>query len=270
MKRRPTSMRPPPTTARQRRRVRGRALDELAKEAIDLCAWVVARCGYSPAESSRRFKWRCDEIPASIIGRGQGTSTSTDLAAHVLTIWRNDGNYLFPNGDPRPLGPRGPAPSIEALVRRVDRSLEFEDAMSYLLNTGSLRRVGTRYVPRDVMVAHPGNSASQQAHHMRALVDFLRNLDHNTKAERWEDRWFQYSADNLHVPRDQLPVFHGYARKSGGIFLMDKDTLMYRLAQARRPGEPTVPVSIGVYISQGPADRRRTKSKRTRKSASGK
>lgn len=243
----------------------GRTLDALAQEAIDRCAWVIARCGYSPSESARRFHATCEEIPRTVVTQGSGTSERTDLAAHVLTLWRQERGFVLPNGDPRPLPLRGRGPSVEALVHRIGRGLTFEGAVEYLLATRSLRRVGTCYVPRVLHVAHPARSRSQQAHHMRVFVDFLRTLDHNTSVRRAADRWFQYSADNRQVPLRVIPKLALQLRKAGRAFLDDKDILMYRLAAGRVRNEPARPLSIGIYLSQGPGRTRAKPRARPRK-----
>jgi len=233
---------------------KARSLDPLAREAIDCLASIVARCGYSPDEVWRRVKWKCDRIPKSVTAQGNGTSRTADAAAHILTLWFNERGYAFPNGEPRPLPERGPAPSIEALVQRVGANLTHDVAMKYLLDTRSLRKVESRYVPRTELVSHRGNPDSQRAHHMRTLADFLRTLEHNTQPRRSAPSWFQFAADNHEFPVSERHAFHAYMMKSGSAFLKDKDSVMYRLAQRRRPGGRTVPMTVCVYLSEGPGE----------------
>ncbi|HKT74741.1 MAG TPA: hypothetical protein VJQ47_17785 [Steroidobacteraceae bacterium] len=239
------------TAQRKNNSTATRRLDRLAGEAIDLCAWVIARCGYSPVEAAQRFTASCAKIPHSVTAQGRGTSQKTELAGHVLTLWYQESDYLLPDGEPRVLPARGPAPSIEDLVRRVGNGLTLDLAMRFLLQTGSLRETGTGFVPRDRAVLHPGNSTSQQAFHMRVFIDFLRTLDHNTRARTRERRWMQSAADNLQFPVSKLARLDTYLRKSARAFLADKDSVMHGLALTRRRGEPTVPVSIGTYMSHG-------------------
>lgn len=168
----------------------------------------------------------------------------------------------MPNGDPRPIPERGSAPSIEALVRVVGRGLTLSSAMKYLLEAKSINRVGARYVPRGPEIVHPHGSMSQSAHHMRACVGILRTLDHNLGAKAMDQRWYQYLADNFDVPVSQLPVVLSHVRKSGRAFLYEKDTFLYRLAEARKPGEPTVPVYVGAYLSLGNTKARRNQNRR--------
>ncbi|MEJ1962218.1 MAG: hypothetical protein WDO56_12000 [Gammaproteobacteria bacterium] len=186
--------------------------------------------------------------------QGNGTSRTADAAAHILTLWFNERGYAFPNGEPRPLPERGPAPSIEALVQRVGANLTVDAAMKYLLDTHSLRKVESRYIPRTELVSHRGNPDSQRAHHMRTLADFLRTLEHNTQPRRSAPSWFQFAADNHEFPVSERHAFYAYMMKSGSAFLKDKDTVMYRLAQRRRPGGRSVPMTVCVYLSEGPEE----------------
>jgi hypothetical protein len=237
---------------------RGRILDAVAQEAIDRCAWVIARCGYSPEESARRFQWTCEHIPTSVIRKGRAADPRYDLSAHILTLWSQDPNYLMPNGDLRPLRVRGPAPSIESLVRTLGGGLTIESAMKSLTSSQSLRRSGTKYIPRDSwVVAYPTNSLSQYAHHMRVFVDFLRTLEHNTRARSRSERWFQFAADNAFVPVSQIAALSRYLRKAGMTFLKDKDAMMHRMARRGKPRESTLPVSIGLYLSRPPSPKPR-------------
>ena len=244
----------------------GRRLDAVAREAIDRCAGIIARCGYSPQESARRFQQRFDRVPAAVVRRAASTSKDIDLTAHVLTLWSQEPEYLLPDGRMRPLRASGAAPSIEALVHKVGRGLTIKSALTNLLSTGSLRCEGRLYVPYDSWVAHPSNSPSQHAHHMRVFVEFLRTLNHNTRARSTDDRWYQYAADNASIPISQIAALNRYLRAAGHAFLKDKDALMYRMARKQKSGEPTRPVSIGVYLSQsrdpsGPRRNRTRKSK---------
>lgn len=227
----------------------GRALDSLAREAIDRCAGLIALGGYSPEESAQRFRQRSEQV-FSAVGNRARTPGDIDLNAHVLTLWSQEQAYLLPDGQMRPLRASGPSPSIEALVNMVGCGLILKNVIAGLLKSGSIRREGRMYLPSDNWVAHPSNSASQRAHHMRVFVEFLRTLDHNRRARRKEQRWFQFAADNTAVPASQFAALNRYLRRTGHAFLRDKDLFMYRMARNRKDDEPTVPVTIGLYLSQ--------------------
>jgi hypothetical protein len=213
-------------------------------------------------ESAERFWLCCNRVHAAAGGRANPIPADIDVNAHVLTLWSQERDYLLPDGQWRPLPASGPAPSIEALVNMVGRGLTLKKVLAELLSNGSLRREGRLYLPSDTWVAHPSNSPSQLAHHMRVFVDFLRTLDHNRRARRPEQRWYEFAADNAAVPVSQLAALNRYLRTTGHAFLRDKDVFMYRLARGSKEGEPTVPVTIGLYLSQP----RKGAVRRTRKS----
>jgi len=241
----------------------GRPLDSLAREAIDRCAELITLGGYSPKQSAERFGLGCERVHAAAGGRTNQIPADIDLNAHVLTLWSQERDYLLPDGQWRPLPASGPTPSIEALVNMVGRGLTFKKVLADLLSNGSLRREGRLYLPSETWVAHPSNSPSQLAHHMRVFVEFLRTLDHNRRARRPEQRLFEFAADNTAVPVSQLAALNRYLHKTGHAFLKDKDFFMHRLARGCKDGEPTVPVTIGLYLSQ---PRKGTAGRRTRKS----
>src|SRR5450631_3191029 len=151
-------------TARRRCSPKGGIpLDPVAREALECVARVFARCGFAPVETARLFKYLCDRLPAGLGRHGAGSSTQSDDAAHVLTLWFTEPEYLQ-DGQPRPLFLRGAAPSIEALVRHIQPGPTVNAVMQFLLATRALRRIGRRYVPRARTVRHRGSPRSQSAH----------------------------------------------------------------------------------------------------------
>jgi len=243
----------------------GRPLDDVAREALKHCARIVAECGYSPQESATEFSSCCSQIPTSVIRRGLAANPGYDLPAHVLTLWSQDRNYLLPNGELRPLPARGPIPSIEALVNCLDAKLTVEEVIDSLMASKALRKSGGKYVPRESwVVAYPSNSVPQLSHHMHAFVEFLRTLEHNTRARSKSKRWFQRAAQNPFLPARHFATLSRYLRKTGIAFLKDKDARMHRMARDRKAGEAMFPVSIGVYLS-GPSTSKGRRLPRDRK-----
>lgn len=257
-----------PTSTRRKGRSgpgTGRPLDAVAQEALKRCARIVAECGYSPKESAREFSLCCAKIPTSVTRQGLAANPGYDLPAHLLTLWSQDRDCLLPNGDLRALPARGPSPSIESLVRELDDRLTVAEVINSLMTSKALRRIGGKYIPRDSwVVAYPSNSLPQLAHHMQAFVEFMRTLEHNTRARSTDKRWFQRAAVNPFLPARQLAALNRYVRKAGMAFLKDKDALMHRMARDRRAGEATMPVSIGIYLSSPSTPRGRRKAREGR------
>jgi hypothetical protein len=245
--------------------IEGRPLDAPAREALKRCIGIVTRCGYSPTEAAAYVGQICRHLPRSMVVRGARTAEDLDLAAHVLTLWRQERGYVLPDGTPRPLSWRGKGPCIEALVQKVGRGLTLAVARAYLVSTHSLRRVGRRYLPQRLQVSHPMASASQQAHHLRVQVDLQRTLEYNTKAPRPEDRRCQYSADNPSIPIRFLPTLNQYTCRVALTTLNDLDVFMYNLSKRGRPGEPRCAAAAGMYLSRGTVVRKPRRKKRLRR-----
>ena len=106
-------------TARQKSAAQSAVpLDAVGREALELFARALARCGFAPTEAARALKHICEHLPPTLGRHGTGSSTQSDDAAHVLTLWFTEPEYVT-DGQPRPLFLRGAPSSIENLVRRI-------------------------------------------------------------------------------------------------------------------------------------------------------
>jgi hypothetical protein len=184
-----------------------------------------------------------------------------DDAAHVLTLWFSDPAYLDAKGHPRPLFLRGATGSIEALARRVHKRLEARGVVRYL----ALRRVGTRYVPQDRALSLRGAGGPDHFRKLRCLQGFLRTLEYNDRPRRRVPGRFEFFAENPNFPVSARAAFDNRLRPRGMRFLMQIDADMLRHERARRKGEPTVRVGVGVYRFEDdgePVPRRRRRSRR--------
>jgi hypothetical protein len=228
----------------------GIPLDPLAREALERVARVFARCGFPPAETARVFKQTCEHIPISLGRHGTGTSNQSDDAAHVLTLWFTEPEYLQ-DGQPRPLFLRGAAPSIEALVRHIQPGPTVNAVMQFLLATRALRRIGRRYVPRARTVRHRGSPRSQSAHSLRILLGLLRNVEHNARPRSAGPSWPEFTADCPQFPVRLRTAFNIRAEKDALALTRQKDAEMRRAESSRRPDEPTVPLSVSFYLFEG-------------------
>jgi len=228
----------------------GIPLDPVGRETLELLARAFARCGFAPAETAQAFKQFCERLPANLGRHGTGSSTQSDDASHVLTLWFTEPEYLI-DGEPRPLFLRGAAPSIENLVRRIQPGPSVDAVMEYLLATRTLRRIGRRYIPRTRAVRHRGSPRSQSARSLRILLGILRNVEHNARPRRAGPSWPEFTADCPHYPVRLRPAFNIRTERESLAMTRQKDAEMRRAESSRRPGEPTVPLSIGIYLFEG-------------------
>jgi hypothetical protein len=251
-----------------------RPLDPLARELIDNFAAVLERCGYSTQDaaarlsqkatrprplSSRPAAARRDAVTARSISRSQRIPSApqegSDIIAHdvfsqLLTWWWSDPQYCT-KGAPRALPSQGPAPSIAALVRRLGKPYTLQAAMAYLLTTKSIGPAGKLFVPLTRWVTHQENPELQYWHHFRALAGLLRTLSHNAELRGSGNVWFEYIADNLRIPTSKAPHVRERFRESAAPFLLAQDETLVRYERSRQRRERTIPMMIGVWVSEG-------------------
>jgi hypothetical protein len=169
-------------------------------------------------------------------------------AAHqIVSDWWTDLQYLDTHGRPRPLTKRGPR-SVESLVRRVSPSLDVDDALRYLVQTGTVERTGSRYIAVRRWVSTLGSHGSSgRGSCLRTVGDLLRTLEHNLLPGEPSEGWFQRFAENTRVPISKIPEIERHLERKGMPFLKWWDAYLRRCANDRRAGEPTVRFGIGIY-----------------------
>jgi hypothetical protein len=166
-------------------------------------------------------------------------------AAHVMTLWFSDPTFLDARGYPRPLPLRGSRLSIEALAQRVDPKLDAADVLRYLEEGEVVKRTGQRYVPRDrvLMLRDRGYLRVQ----IRGLLGLLQTLEHNEWCDRRTPRRVQLWCHNPRFPVSAAEPFEKRLRQMVNRLAVRIDADMHRRERARKPGERTVTMGVGVY-----------------------
>jgi hypothetical protein len=185
-----------------------------------------------------------------------------DAAAHMLTLWFAEPEYLDARGNPRTLPLRGPGLSLERLAARVDRLVDANRVLRYLSELGAVRRVGARYVPRDRFVCLRGSGEPYHSRSLRVLRAMLRTLEHNSAPERSTPGWLERVAMNPHFPTKDRAAFDNRLRQLGMRFLVRLDADMHRRERCRKKGERTVPLGVGIYLFEEPPLKPRRRIKR--------
>ena len=249
-----------------RKAVRGHSstLDARALEAVSRFVRVLVRCGCTPEDIGREILRVCRQVPKSWAPRAMATLREMDDASHVLTLWFSDPAYLDARGKPLPLALRGAEGSLESLARRVDPKLEAREVLRYLSKHSALRRIGQRYLPKDRVLSLRGAGGPDNFRHLRGLVGMLRTLEHNGQPKRRVPGWFEVFAENPSFPVSALPAFDRRLRRDGTKFLLQTDADMHRCERARRPGERTLRVGVGVFHfeEESPPQRRSRRKQR--------
>jgi len=171
-------------------------------------------------------------------------------APHLVTLWCTSPDYVDEQGAPYPLSARGPGRSLERLVRRVNRSLDLEEVLRYLVRTQTVRKVGKTYALNRRWIFLRGVSGSAHARSIRGLVGMLRTLEHNLLADTDARSWFEFTAENPRFPVSQLTAFDRRLRRVGLGCLRKLDLFMQECEAERDPTEPTVWLGVGMHRFQ--------------------
>lgn len=233
----------PRVLKRRRRAVSRPPLEPHARLAVQRFVKVLARCGCAPQEIEREVSETCRAIPRAWLHKAD-LRDSADLG-HVMTMWFSDPAYLDARGNPRPLPLRGSGLSIEALARRIDPTLEVGAVLQFLKRGGSVKRAGTRYVPRDRVTILRGRESMTTF--LRGLFGLLKTLEHNSRQGRRARGWLELFARNPRFPVSAVEGFEKRVRRVADRLLLQLDADMHRRECAAAKGERTVRLGVGVY-----------------------
>jgi Family of unknown function (DUF6502) len=238
-------------------------LDPRALEAVERFVRVLARCGCAPDDIGREVAKACRQIPKSWAPKAMAALREIDDASHVLTLWFSDPAYLDRRGAPLPLPLRGAGGSLETLALRVDPKLDVREVLRYLVRRAALRRVGTRYVPKDRVLSLRGAGGPDNFRHLRGLLGMLRTLEHNGQPKRRVAGWYEVFAENPRFPVSGRAGFDKRLRVLGNKLLYQIDADMHRRERTRKKGERTVRIGVGVYrFEEGSRPRSRARRRR--------
>jgi hypothetical protein len=245
--------------ARRVRRPQASIVSSTSLEAVGRFVRILARCGATPPDIVRAVRAAARRIPARWALPARAVPGEIDDgAAHVLTVWFSELNYLDAAGRPLSLPLKGASRSFATLVRSVDSSLDPRDVLEYLLRQGAIRRQGRRFVPRGrTLQFRTPLSPELLRHTLRALTNMLGTLENNVQPKRITRFCFEYTAENPRFPARAREELGDRVKRLGTEVLSRLDAYMRRREVTRRPGEPTMHVGIGMHLweDSGRSDR---------------
>jgi len=250
---------------RRRAPKRKSTLDSQAAEAVTRFVRVLAR-GCRPKDIAHAMLKACRAIPKGWTQPAKAATREIDAAAHMVTLWFSEPAYLDARGNPRPLPLHGRGASLESLARRADRDLETKKVVRHLSNARALRRIGTRYLPRDRLVSFRGLGGSYHSRNLRGLLALLRTLQHNSVPNRSTLGWFEAFALNPRFPVKERAGFDKRVRVGARRLLFQFDADMHRRERRRKKGERTVPLGVAIYLFEEQPLRGRSRRRRSKRS----
>lgn len=218
-------------------------LDTPASRAVQGFVRLLAGAGYSTQAIQDEVVAACRRLPPSVTDSIERRHRGD--VGHVMTLWFSDPTFLDARGYPRPLPLRGSRISIEALAHRIDPELDAARVRRYLEEGGVVKRVGQRYVPRNraVIFRDRGHLRVQ----IRGLFGLIRTLEHNEWCDRRTPRRVQLWCHNPSFPVSAAAPFEKGLRQLVNRLAVRVDADMHRRELARKAGERTVTMGLGVY-----------------------
>lgn len=189
-----------------------------------------------------------------------GVWSNAGLAASVLEAWHTDAAFLAPYGYPRDLKIDGTdeVPTFEDLVRRFSSDVSHEVLIGELIRVGAARvlegglylRVQKRtYIPTD-MTAEMIQIFSQ------AVKRYIETVDYNLGRSKGQDKRFDrmvYPDDGLRVV--DVEIYQQEIREYLETVIQEIDQKSATYPRpARKRGEQSVQVGVGIYFYQEPTD----------------
>ena len=222
-----------------------RALNASSRDTIALVVDILRRCGYDSRAILAEVARACEAPTPRPTRSREVAPDEIPEAAHLLTVWHKEPDFLIDGQHPRPLSLSGNAPSLTTLVRRVAPGHEPRTMLGYLLRVGAVRRNGHRYVPTRPWLLLRGRRGPVEHHHLRGLHGMLRNTQHNLTPRA--PPWLERLAENRRFPLRLRPAFVRFFDEEAMRFLTTVDEYL-RLGEAtRRPGEPVTHQSAWVF-----------------------
>lgn len=183
---------------------------------------------------------------------GNRTGGWPDDWVQVLTLWSMDPQYVDAHGKPRILRTRGPAPSVEDLVRRSGTTLALEEVCRKLVRTGAARNVkGGLAAEAHAPILFPPGSTEQSEYHLDLLHSVLLNIEHNAYP-RTGARWVERQTISHNFPESALSAYSATTTRRAQTFLQREDARMHQIANRAPSAERTVRAKVHVLFSALP------------------
>lgn len=251
----------PRTKAKRSRHEAGQSVpvDAIARNTLRLFAQTMVRGGYSAKELTAQFERYVASAPRPRTRKAINPDPVFHDTGHVLTLWESDPDYVDEEGKPRALPIRGPAPSVEALVKRARPTLPLEEALDFFRRTHALRKVGRKLIPTDESIIHSPQSKTQSTHHLLVLNQLLRNFAFNAKVRPGDPRWTQRVVESPNFPVNELPFLIAEVAERANRFLKSYDHSLARIARRAPPDTARVRAAINLFFAVDPPARSRTR-----------
>lgn len=193
--------------------------------------------------------------------KNQGSGLIT--AALVLDTWHRDRRYMSARGTPKPLPLRGPAPSVEALIRLQRVKERASDVAQSLKAIQLIVPCGRGlYKPASDAAVISARGPLVLQHAAQALSTLLETVGQNVNGTRNLPPLIERVAEVPDLPRKHIRAFQAFTQAQGRTFLRTvNDWLESRRARSPkgRRVDGTVRAGIHTYAYVASRQNRRFK-----------
>lgn len=229
-------------------------LEGVVLQTIQLLVRTFLRCGYAADDIAEQIKVIGRQMKPLAENHPTDAGVSQDDWVQILTLWSMDPDYVESDGNPLALRLRGAAPSVEALLKRVDSRLTLQEVCNQLINTGVARRTKDRLVAiAHAPIVFPAGSPEQSSHHLQMLHSVLLNIEHNA-APADGSRWVERRAICHSFPESALATYSAATGDRAQTFLEAEDATMHRIATFTPSKGRTVRAMVQILFSASELD----------------
>jgi hypothetical protein len=170
-------------------------------------------------------------------------------AALVLDAWHRDRRYLTSQGAPKPVPLFGPAPSVQALVRRQNTSSPAPEVARRLRNVRLIVRCGNGlYKPASDAAVISAKDPLILQHAARALSTLLGTVGQNISTAQGLGPLIERFAEVPDLPSNQINAFKLFTHAQGRNFLRTvNDWLESRRAHSKSGQTKLRTVRAGIH-----------------------
>jgi hypothetical protein len=183
------------------------------------------------------------------VARRQDESGGLVIAALVLDAWHRDRRYLKPGGKPKAVPLLGPAPSVEALVRRQKSSQPASEVARRLKAVQLVVSCGRNlYKPTSDAAVISARDPLVLQHAARALSTLVQTVGQNVSGMRNVAPLIERFAEVPDLPKRHVKAFQAFTQVQGRTFLRTiNDWLESRRARRSRGRDSSRTVRAGIH-----------------------
>jgi hypothetical protein len=172
----------------------------------------------------------------------------TQAAPHVVTHWLGDPQYRAPGQMllPRRIRLRGSGPSLSKLIRRVWPTGDIDEIAAFLVQSGSVRRVGPYFELENRFIPFRADSAAALSHTVKTVRSYVDTVAYNMACTTPQDTWVERSATNRHIPSRATPTVRRFLRRQVAMLTSRVDAYLRRW-EVEPGSEPTVEIGVNAF-----------------------